>query len=98
MERYLKAKVWERTEKSETHLSHFEKWFSSSTSLFFFFKVGIRKASRTVTREGLGVWNCPNITGTTSTMRMVSWKKAPYTRPYMKSNSCPSTLHSLRML
>lgn len=32
MEGYLRAEVWEQTGKSETHLSHFEKWFPTSSS------------------------------------------------------------------
>jgi hypothetical protein len=89
MERYLKAKVWEQTGKSETHLSHFEKWFSSSTALSLKKKkiVGRRNASRTETREVEGDWKCPNITRTTSTKCMGLWE-APNSRSCMNSNPC----------
>jgi 3-methyladenine DNA glycosylase/8-oxoguanine DNA glycosylase len=50
MERYLKAEVWEQTGKSETHLSHFEKWFSSSPSLS-----KIKERNGSVTRTAKGV-------------------------------------------
>jgi hypothetical protein len=64
MERHLKAEVREQTGKSETHLSHSEKWFSSSTSLFK--KIAGSRRVTKIERKGDDSGNCINIRGTTS--------------------------------